>query len=864
MCTLCELYSVDDLGTAWVHTDLLETGAATGSPGTVGGGSGIGGPGGAEGIGAGAGYVTVGVTGPSAEGPGAPRAAAAAVGAEAAPLPNGTIFELADYLKQGYWDFAGTFYRSFNMGSTGAAAKNGVIHYNYTGFSGISGAGTDTDGLSAARRALVDDVFDYLGSILNIDFVQTASTSTGVVDIYFKDNASGAFENANLAGSGNGTSNHRYTNYAWVNVNSTWSGGTSDVNDYTYQTFIHEIFHALGLGHQGAYNGSATYITDSTQATSNNNVFLNDSWQQSIMSYFDQTENTTVDADQNFVITGMAADWEALDDYYGISAYAGNTVYGFNTNIGAATSQTMADLALYADETAFCIIDSGGVDTLDFSGYAADQRINLAVASGSSTVGSVSDIGGQVGNMTIAVGTVIENAVGGSGDDDIVGNDFDNTLTGNGGDDLIKGLGGADVLYGGSGIDTMTGNDGDDVLYGGTLGDDLQGGNDDDVLDGGSAVDTVDGGDGNDTIVASTGNFYDFVDGGTGTDTLDHGDSAYGGNTFDFEAGTITGGGAPGGTTVTGIEIYLDGSGGNTIVSSGTSGTYYGGDGDDTLVSEIGGETMYGGTGVDTIDHTRFDGAYVYNMVTGATNFGGERYTGFEVVLMGDGNDVVTTTAAGETVFGGLGNDALVAGDSSFGNGDVYDGGAGLGDTLDFSAFGWGTPPSEVRFDLGNDEASYNGAVEAILGIENFLGSTGDEKVFGANGEDNTLAGNAGNDVINGRTGNDDIDGGAGNDSLIGGGGADSITDGDGLDRVSGAKGADVFDFGIDGFDDVITDYNDSADLIRLVGQTFGTLTFTQVNGKTVEIDYGTDTLVVKNKTALLVSDFAANDFLFV
>ena len=37
-------------------------------------------------------------------------------------------------------------------------------------------------------------------------------TSTGTdVDLFFKDNASGAFANAQLFGSGNGTANHRYS-----------------------------------------------------------------------------------------------------------------------------------------------------------------------------------------------------------------------------------------------------------------------------------------------------------------------------------------------------------------------------------------------------------------------------------------------------------------------------------------------------------------------------------------------------------------------------------------------------------------------------------------------------------------------------
>ena len=59
-----------------------------------------------------------------------------------------------------------------------------------------------------------------------------------------------------------------------------WHG----LNTYAFQTYIHEIGHALGLGHPGNYNGEARYPNDAE--------FQNDSWAMSIMSYFGQTENT--------------------------------------------------------------------------------------------------------------------------------------------------------------------------------------------------------------------------------------------------------------------------------------------------------------------------------------------------------------------------------------------------------------------------------------------------------------------------------------------------------------------------------------------------------------------------------------------
>ena len=71
-----------------------------------------------------------------------------------------------------------------------------------------------------------------------------------------------------------------------------------------------------------------------------------------MMSYFDQTENTFVDANFAFLISPMVADWIALGNKYGMSAVAssGNTTWGFNTNVG---STVFANLAAYADDTAF-------------------------------------------------------------------------------------------------------------------------------------------------------------------------------------------------------------------------------------------------------------------------------------------------------------------------------------------------------------------------------------------------------------------------------------------------------------------------------------------------------------------------------
>ena len=189
--------------------------------------------------------------------------------------------------------------------------------------------------------------------------------------------------------------------YATVNISSDWitnDGGAYDgktgIDSYGYQTYIHEIGHALGLGHQGPYNGSASYST--------NAVYANDTWQYSIMSYF--AEQNYSGSSYRYVVTPQMADIYAVGSIYGAatSTRTGDTVYGFNSNAGA-----VFNFGNYSPAPALTIYDSGGNDTLDCSGYSAAQTIDLHP-------GAFSSVGGLVNNIGIALNAVIEKAIGGS------------------------------------------------------------------------------------------------------------------------------------------------------------------------------------------------------------------------------------------------------------------------------------------------------------------------------------------------------------------------------------------------------------------------------------------------------------------
>lgn len=328
-----------------------------------------------------------------------------------------TLDTIAQQLIRGYWD--GDLHH-YNV------SQGGSLTVNLTQLT--------ADGRTLARHALA-----LWSDVIGVNFVEVTSGGK----IRFDDIQEGAFSSSSWSGT--------TTTSSQVNVSTEWLAdyGTS-LSGYAFQTYVHEIGHALGLGHAGNYNDTATYSQDA--------LFDNDSWAVSVMSYFDQRENGYF-ASRGFsvayIVSPMMADIVAMSLLYGLSTTTrtGNTTYGYNSN---AHDIYHADLY---PAVAYTIFDSGGIDTLDYSGFGAAQRIDLAQE-------AFSNVGGLIGNVGIARSVVIENAIGGSGDDDLIGNSANNMLTGGAGDDVLTGLGGDDTLIGGAGADILDGGTGNDrILY---------------------------------------------------------------------------------------------------------------------------------------------------------------------------------------------------------------------------------------------------------------------------------------------------------------------------------------------------------------------------------------------------------------
>lgn len=305
--------------------------------------------------------------------------------------------------------------------------------------------------------------------------------------------------------------------YAEITISRDWMTGdwTSDrfggvsieYDSYTFQTFIHEIGHGLGLAHAGDYNGNANFEDDAHYA--------NDSWQATIMSYFPQSENSYIDADFAYVVTPMIADILAIQELYRIrpAAHTGDTTYGFNGNTGTY----LDDLAGADEPFALTLFDTDGNDTIDLSDIIADQRIDLREE-------AISDIAGLTGNLAIARGVTIENAMSGAGDDTVIGNDVSNQINGAAGDDALYGQDGDDDILGGLGQDQIFGGDGNDQLTAVSGANRLNGEDGDDVLMGSFQADHLSGGAGNDVLRGDMGQGFfagsDTLDGGTGNDLM--------------------------------------------------------------------------------------------------------------------------------------------------------------------------------------------------------------------------------------------------------------------------------------------------------------------------------------------------------
>ncbi len=294
---------------------------------------------------------------------------------------------------------------------------------------------------NAAQQSATKAVLAQVASVVRLDFAAVTETASTHGDLRFAETsrvstAWGYYPSTDPEGGD-----------TWYSASGTYD--SPRLGNYAWLTLLHEIGHALGLKHP--HEASGAFGAQPADR---------DSLEYTVMSYRSDV-GAAADYYRNgsssYPQTLMMLDIAALQKMYGAdySTNAGDTVYRWSPTTGQMFVDGVGQAAPIGNKIFMTVWDGGGSDTFDFSAYTGALAIDLAPGAWSTvSTAQLADLGNgavAVGNIANALlhqgnaASLIENAVGGSGNDTIAGNAGANRLTGGRGNDVLDGRGGTDI-----------------------------------------------------------------------------------------------------------------------------------------------------------------------------------------------------------------------------------------------------------------------------------------------------------------------------------------------------------------------------------------------------------------------------------
>jgi Ca2+-binding RTX toxin-like protein len=625
-----------------------------------------------------------------------------------------------------------------------------------------------------------------------------------------------------------------------------------------YSTMLHEIGHAMGLkhGHQDYTNVDLSFYFGTTPRFGSQSLTPDrDGQAWSLMTYTPAPGTSGFAGEKiNQPQTYMQYDLAALQYLYGANFTTNNTdtTYAFSETTGEMFVNGVGQGAPAGNRIFLTIWDGGGNDTINASNYHNGVTIDLRpgefstvdAAQLANTLAFQNLTALAPGNIAMSLlynndtRSLIENAVGGNGNDMFVGNSANNFFDGGAGSDTVvfTGTTGISVTLNDTNTDVVVSHDGEtDTLRSienivGTSGNDVLIGNAQNNALYGSlgGADVLTGNDGNDTLVGggfTTVNSAIITKAGTtanlavGTAVDPQAANAYTllsnaniTNSTTTPHATINATAAGGGleyyrvdATAGATAIFdIDGSSIDTWIelvdSTGT-----------TVLAQNDDSVADAGSGANNsyLTYTFTTAGTYYIRIgrwTAAADIvaqplaAGTSYTLHISLSSATVNttplSAVNTSSA--TLDGGNGNDLLVG---TLGN-DIMSGGAD-NDTASFvNAFS--NTAAGVTVNLGAQGAAQDtvaAGFDTLTGIENLIGSQYNDTLFG-DGNDN---------VIEGGLGNDGLIGGGGNDTASYAGASAGVTVSLALQGTQQATGVTGTDTLVSGFENLLgSAFNDT------------------------------------------------------